>query len=93
MSRRTGEAITISPEQAKAELKLFEVKIREEATGGDIGTPFAKYAEERSDCSSFQMKGDLGVFGRGTLLHYYVISVVLGHIQCERTNIVFISFF
>lgn len=64
VSRRTNQQIQISPEQAMAELKEYEQKIITEAQGGDIGGPFAKYAQERSDCSSFQMKGDLGAFGR-----------------------------
>ena len=40
-------------------------KIRGE--GGDLGTAFSKHAQQRSDCSSYRNKGDLGDFGRGDM--------------------------
>ena len=45
------------------ELKEYEAKIRQEG----IESAFPKYAQERSDCSSFSRNGDLGFFGRGQM--------------------------
>ena len=45
------------------ELKIYEAKIKAEG----IDKAFAKYATERSDCSSFKAKGDLGFFGPGMM--------------------------
>ena len=48
---------------AMAELESYEAKIKEEG----IDNAFPKYAAERSDCSSYRAKGDLGWFGRGQM--------------------------
>ena len=63
VSRRTGETVTISPDEAIAELQGFEAKIKSEG----ILEAFPKYAKERSDCSSYKANGDLGFFGRGMM--------------------------
>eukprot|EP00523_Entomoneis_sp_CCMP467_P015217 CAMPEP_0168775272 /NCGR_PEP_ID=MMETSP0725-20121227/5428_1 /TAXON_ID=265536 /ORGANISM="Amphiprora sp., Strain CCMP467" /LENGTH=114 /DNA_ID=CAMNT_0008824899 /DNA_START=68 /DNA_END=412 /DNA_ORIENTATION=+ len=62
VSRRTNEQISLSPEQARAELAQYEQKIRAEGLNS-----FPKYAELRSDCSSCRNKGDLGFFGPGMM--------------------------
>lgn len=53
----------MSPEDAMKELQGYEAKIRIEG----VDTAFPVYAEQRSDCSSFRNKGDLGDFGRGAM--------------------------
>lgn len=63
VSRRTGEKVTLSPEDALAELREYEQKIQQEG----IDAAFPKYAKERSDCSSYSRDGDLGDFGRGAM--------------------------
>ena len=63
VSRRTGQEVTLSPEAAHAELLQYQDKIRAEG----IHDAFPKYAEARSDCSSFKKQGDLGFFGRGMM--------------------------
>ena len=63
VSRRTGQQITLSPEDALAELQQYEAKIKAEG----IVESFPKYALERSDCGSYRMSGDLGFFGRGDM--------------------------
>mmetsp|Transcript_18368 Transcript_18368/g.42162 ORF Transcript_18368/g.42162 Transcript_18368/m.42162 type:complete len:116 (+) Transcript_18368:127-474(+) len=63
VSRRTGQTITLTPEQALAELQEYERKIR----GDGIVLVFARYAAARSDCGSFRNHGDLGFFGRGAM--------------------------
>ena len=63
VSRRTGEPVYTSPEDALAELQQYEAKIKAEG----IDTAFPKYAAQRSDCSSYRAKGDLGSFGRGMM--------------------------
>ncbi|EED88651.1 predicted protein [Thalassiosira pseudonana CCMP1335] len=63
VSRRTGQTVTLSPQDALAELKVYEAKIKEEGVDGS----FPRYAGERSDCGSFQNNGDLGFFGRGMM--------------------------
>jgi hypothetical protein len=63
VSRRTGDQVTMSPEHAMKELKQYEAKIHAEGTDA----AFPKYAQERSDCSSFKQKGDLGSFGPGQM--------------------------
>jgi peptidyl-prolyl cis-trans isomerase NIMA-interacting 1 len=71
VSRRTGESVNLSPKQARAELQGYEARIRQDvssnAAAGNLDTIFAKYAAERSDCSSFRQKGDLGFFGHGQM--------------------------
>jgi len=63
VSRRTGEKVVLSPQDAVTELKEFESKIRSEG----VSDAFPKYAQMRSDCSSFKNNGDLGFFGRGQM--------------------------
>ena len=63
VSRRTGQQITLSPEDAMKELKEYEQRIKQEG----IDASFPKYALERSDCGSFRSQGDLGFFGRGDM--------------------------
>mmetsp|Transcript_17102 Transcript_17102/g.36939 ORF Transcript_17102/g.36939 Transcript_17102/m.36939 type:complete len:117 (-) Transcript_17102:384-734(-) len=63
VSRRTGAQVTLSPEDALAELRLYESRIKSEG----IDVAFPKYAAERSDCSSHRNNGDLGFFGRGMM--------------------------
>jgi NIMA-interacting peptidyl-prolyl cis-trans isomerase 1 len=53
----------LSPEQALAELKEYEQKIKSEG----IDAAFPRYASERSDCSSYKNNGDLGFFGPGMM--------------------------
>ncbi|KAL7543267.1 hypothetical protein ACHAXR_012575 [Thalassiosira sp. AJA248-18] len=63
VSRRTGAPVTLSPEDALAELQSFEARIKSEG----IESAFPKYAAQRSDCSSHRNNGDLGSFGRGMM--------------------------
>mmetsp|Transcript_34182 Transcript_34182/g.50774 ORF Transcript_34182/g.50774 Transcript_34182/m.50774 type:complete len:134 (-) Transcript_34182:101-502(-) len=63
VSRRTGKEVTLTKDQALAELKQYEAKIKQEG----IQESFPLYAKERSDCSSFSRNGDLGNFGRGMM--------------------------
>jgi parvulin-like peptidyl-prolyl isomerase len=62
VSRRTGEMVHLSPEDAVQELRSYEAKILAEGLAS-----FPKYAHERSDCGSFANNGDLGEFGRGMM--------------------------
>ena len=61
VSRRTGEQVNLTPQDALAEIQSYDVRIKAEG----VHSAFPKYASERSDCSSFQNKGDLGFFERG----------------------------
>eukprot|EP00568_Trieres_chinensis_P005387 CAMPEP_0183308288 /NCGR_PEP_ID=MMETSP0160_2-20130417/21119_1 /TAXON_ID=2839 ORGANISM="Odontella Sinensis, Strain Grunow 1884" /NCGR_SAMPLE_ID=MMETSP0160_2 /ASSEMBLY_ACC=CAM_ASM_000250 /LENGTH=191 /DNA_ID=CAMNT_0025472095 /DNA_START=82 /DNA_END=658 /DNA_ORIENTATION=- len=63
VSRRTNQTIALSPEQAIEELKSYEARIKAEG----VDNSFPRYAQERSDCSSFARNGDLGFFGRGQM--------------------------
>jgi parvulin-like peptidyl-prolyl isomerase len=63
VSRRTGQPVTLSPEDALRELQSYETKIQSQ----NVHEVFPKYAEERSDCSSFARNGDLGDFGPGEM--------------------------
>jgi peptidyl-prolyl cis-trans isomerase NIMA-interacting 1 len=63
VSRRTGEQVTLTPDEAMAELERYEAKILDEG----IGEAFPRYAQQRSDCSSYKHNGDLGSFGRGDM--------------------------
>mmetsp|Transcript_40777 Transcript_40777/g.46330 ORF Transcript_40777/g.46330 Transcript_40777/m.46330 type:complete len:120 (+) Transcript_40777:81-440(+) len=63
VSRRTGQEMTLTPQDAFVELQSYEAKIKSEG----IVESFAKYAAERSDCSSFRQNGDLGFFGHGQM--------------------------
>eukprot|EP00978_Attheya_sp_CCMP212_P039912 scaffold212306_cov58-Attheya_sp.AAC.1 len=62
VSRRTGASVTLSPDEALVELRTYQQKIQSEGLDS-----FPKWATERSDCSSFQKRGDLGFFGRGQM--------------------------
>ena len=62
ISRRTNDKITITPSDAYTELQQYQQKIKEEGYQS-----FPKYAQNRSDCSSYLHGGDLGYFGRGTM--------------------------
>lgn len=53
VSRRTGGAVVISPQQAMTELQQYEARIKQEG----IDAAFPKYAAERSDCSSCRNNG------------------------------------
>jgi NIMA-interacting peptidyl-prolyl cis-trans isomerase 1 len=63
VSRRTGEQVLLSAEDAMQELQAYESKINAEG----VSEAFPKYASERSDCSSFKNQGDLGFFGHGMM--------------------------
>lgn len=63
ISRRTGATITQTPQDALAELTQLETKIRQQG----VDQSFPKYAQMRSDCSSFKNNGDLGFFERGQM--------------------------
>jgi hypothetical protein len=63
ISRRTGNPVTLSPDAARAELQSLLQRMIQEG----VEYSFPKYAELRSDCSSYQAKGDLGYFGRGMM--------------------------
>lgn len=63
VSRRTGEPVTLTLEQARQELEGYQAKILAEG----VHESFPKYAKERSDCSSFRNNGDLGFFGPGQM--------------------------
>mmetsp|Transcript_14761 Transcript_14761/g.44322 ORF Transcript_14761/g.44322 Transcript_14761/m.44322 type:complete len:117 (-) Transcript_14761:38-388(-) len=65
VSRRTNaDTSKVSAEAAQAELQQYIDKIMAEGGGEEA---FAKYAAERSDCSSFKQGGDLGEFGPGEM--------------------------
>lgn len=55
--------MTMSPQEARAELEHYEAKIKAEG----VHEAFPKYAASRSDCSSFRQNGDLGFFGPGMM--------------------------
>jgi parvulin-like peptidyl-prolyl isomerase len=59
VSRRTGQQVIISKEEARKELQQYQVKINVKN--------FATLAKERSDCGSFVKGGDLGVFTKGMM--------------------------
>lgn len=63
VSRRTGAEVTLSPADAMAELQQYEALIQKEG----VHEAFPKYAQQRSDCSSFKRNGDLGFFERGQM--------------------------
>ena len=63
VSRRTGQPVTLSPENAKKELIHYQNVILQEG----LQDAFPKYAHQRSDCSSYQRYGDLGEFERGMM--------------------------
>ena len=70
ISRRTNETITLSKEEARAELSSIHAKLTETGnTGGSGGIfeLFTSIAQSRSDCGSFHAGGDLGQFGRGMM--------------------------
>lgn len=63
VSRRTGQPVTLSPEEAMTELVGYQQRISEQG----VSRSFPAYAKERSDCSSYARNGDLGFFGRGQM--------------------------
>mmetsp|Transcript_32315 Transcript_32315/g.39700 ORF Transcript_32315/g.39700 Transcript_32315/m.39700 type:complete len:117 (+) Transcript_32315:89-439(+) len=63
ISRRTGQQVTLSPDDAIYELQSYQNAIVKEG----VHESFPKYAHQRSDCSSFERGGDLGYFGRGQM--------------------------
>jgi NIMA-interacting peptidyl-prolyl cis-trans isomerase 1 len=62
VSRRTGDQVHASPEEALAELESILDFLKQKGP-----EEFAKIASQRSDCSSFRAGGDLGAFGRGDM--------------------------
>ena len=79
-SRRTNERVLLSPQEARNELESYKSKIISEG----IAESFPKYASLRSDCSSFQAKGDLGFFGRGMMQKPFEdasFSLQVGHMS------------
>ena len=65
VSRRTNESTShVTAEAAAAELALIREKILAEGACDEV---FARYASERSDCSSYQRGGDLGEFAAGKM--------------------------
>lgn len=75
-----SEKITLSKEDAIAELKVIQGRLNhgaeeEKSKDGDDATEhkskdkdsFENIAHERSDCSSYKRGGDLGWFGRGEM--------------------------
>mmetsp|Transcript_31835 Transcript_31835/g.95295 ORF Transcript_31835/g.95295 Transcript_31835/m.95295 type:complete len:117 (-) Transcript_31835:51-401(-) len=63
VSRRTNQTISLTPEEALKELESYEEHIKAEG----VESSFPRYAQERSDCSSYARNGDLGFFGRGQM--------------------------
>lgn len=63
-SRRTGLPVTITIDQAMAEINHYLQQIQSHPDGL---LSFPMFAKERSDCSSFRANGDLGFFGRGMM--------------------------
>ena len=62
ISRRTNEQVILSPQDAYKELKEYQARILSEGIES-----FPKYAQMRSDCSSYSRAGDLGFFPRGAM--------------------------
>lgn len=60
VSRRTGQEVSLTKEQARQELQAILDKLKS-------GADFATEASKRSDCSSFKKGGDLGFFSRGEM--------------------------
>lgn len=61
MSRRTGQEITLTKEEARAELEKYQQELT--ANPGLFG----QRARERSDCGSCRNDGDLGAFSDGMM--------------------------
>ena len=65
VSRRTNESTEhVTAESAVAELALIREKILADGASDQV---FARYASERSDCSSYKRGGDLGEFASGKM--------------------------
>ncbi|KAJ1458613.1 hypothetical protein M885DRAFT_614462 [Pelagophyceae sp. CCMP2097] len=64
VSRRTNQALTMSLDEAKKEMKAWRESI---LASSDPAGKFAATAKKRSDCGSFAQSGDLGAFGRGAM--------------------------
>ena len=71
ISRRTGQQITISKEEAHKELTQVRAALVEDLQGAkDLDAKydiFGSAAQKRSDCGSFRNGGDLGDFGPGAM--------------------------
>jgi len=66
VSRRTGNKITMSKQDAQRELE--EILSRLSRLSDDrLFAEFKKESKARSDCGSFRNAGDLGEFGRGQM--------------------------
>mmetsp|Transcript_37240 Transcript_37240/g.116416 ORF Transcript_37240/g.116416 Transcript_37240/m.116416 type:complete len:121 (-) Transcript_37240:808-1170(-) len=66
VSRRTGQQITRSKEEAIAELQEY-LGALSGLEGQELVDAFMKIASESSDCSSFRNGGNLGEFGPGMM--------------------------
>jgi hypothetical protein len=62
VSRRTGQATTMSYDDAVTELEQW----RQDILAGKI--TFEDAAKQRSDCGSYARGGDLGTFGPGEMM-------------------------
>ena len=57
VSRRTGQAVTISEDEARRILEQLDLNT----------SSFAEMAQKYSDCSSYKQGGDLGFFEHGMM--------------------------
>ena len=69
VSRRTGQQVTLTPQNARSEINAYLAKIQSEGLES-----FPHYAKERSDCSSFRADGDLGFFERGMMQEAFEVA-------------------
>lgn len=70
VSRRTNERITLSKDEARAELTAIQAKLVQAGESGGHGAVFEMFttiAQSRSDCGSCHAGGDLGQFSRGMM--------------------------
>lgn len=80
VSRRTGEAVVISPQQAMTELQQYEARIKQEG----IDSAFPKYAAERSDCSSCRNNGYVVWSGWIHIYSFWLIHCLLRCVKCAQ---------